>query len=76
MSHTLRTILASVALFIVAYVLLWYAGLFDNLGFHGTVAAVLGILLTSGLAVGLMTAMFHSNRTRHDEIVHRVNWRR
>jgi hypothetical protein len=76
MSHTLRTVLASVALFIIAYILLWYAGLFDNLGFHGTVAAVLGVLLTSGVAVGLMTAMFHSNRSHHDEDVHRPHWRR
>jgi hypothetical protein len=76
MSHTLRTVLASVALFIIAYVLLWYAGLFDNLGFHGTVAAVLGVLLTSGVAVGLMTAMFHSNRSHHDEDVHRTHRRR
>lgn len=76
MSHTIRIMLASVTLFIIAYGLLWYAGLFDDLGFHGTVAAVLAVLLASGLAIGLMAAMFHSNRTRHDEDVHRANWRR
>lgn len=35
----------------------------------GTVALILGIVLTIGLAVGLMALMFYSNRTGRDDAV-------
>ena len=76
MKHSFRIALTSAALFVCAYAVLWYMGLFDNLGFHGSIAAVLGVLLTSGLAIGLMTVMFHSNRTRKDEEVHDPPWQK
>lgn len=74
MTHTIRIVVTSVILFVIAYAVLWQMGLFDNLGFHGTIAAVLGVFLSSALAIGLMTAMFHSNRTHHDDEAHRVKW--
>jgi hypothetical protein len=51
-------------------------GLFDDLGFHGTVAAILGVSLTSALAVVLMTVMFHSSRSHRDEEVHNIQTKR
>ncbi|MFQ5347386.1 MAG: hypothetical protein ACE5ED_06035 [Rhodothalassiaceae bacterium] len=39
-----------------------------SLGFHGTLALVLGIVFTLLLGGGLMFLLFHSARSGHDEI--------
>ncbi len=36
---------------------------------HGWIALSLGVVLTLGLAVGLMALLFHSSRSGHDENV-------
>jgi hypothetical protein len=76
MRESVQIAMLSAGLFALAYGVFWYIGLFDDLGFHGTVAAVLGVLLTSALAVVLMTVMFHSNRSRRVEEVHNLQTRR
>lgn len=70
MRETLRMAAATLSVFAAAYLLLWYLGLFSGLGFHGTIAAVLGVLLATIVGTGLMALLFHSNRTRHDQQVH------
>jgi fatty acid desaturase len=60
----------SVALLCAAYAVLWLLGVFGGLGFHGTIAAVLGITLTSILAVLLMGLLFFSEHSGHDKEVH------
>lgn len=51
---------------------LWALTGFDSLGLsgHGLVALILGIVLTTGVAAGLMALTFHSNRSHTDEAVH------
>ncbi len=70
MSETVRMAVISLIALAIAYAVLWYAGLFSGLGFHGTIAAVLGVLLASGIGVALMALLFHSNRSHHDQDVH------
>jgi hypothetical protein len=41
-----------------------------GLGLHGSIALVLGVLLTMALAMGLMCLVFHSSRTGCDEQGH------
>lgn len=60
----------STALLCIAYAVLWAFGFFSGLGFHGSIAAVLGITLTSILAVLLMGLLFFSEHSGHDEEVH------
>ncbi len=76
MRETIRMVVAALSVFAAAYALLWYLGLFSGLGFHGTIAAVLGVLLTTLVGTGLMALLFHSNRTRHDRRVHDAMKRR
>lgn len=70
MRETIQMAAGSLVLFALAYTLFWYLGLFSGLGFHGTIAAVLGMLLTTLVGTGLMALLFHSSRTRHDQQVH------
>ena len=70
MSETVKMAVISLLALAVAYAILWYFGLFSGMGFHGTIAAVLGVLLASGIGVGLMALLFHSNRNHHDQQVH------
>ena len=70
MRETIRMAAMALLLFAVAYAVLWYAGLFSGLGFHGTVAAVLDVFLSTTIGVGLMALLFHSDRSRHDQQVH------
>jgi len=67
MSQTKTMILTSTALFAVGYGVMWYFGIFDGLGFHGTIAAVLGVVFTTALAVALMTLLFQSDRGQYDK---------
>ncbi len=68
--ETQRLIVVSALLFVGAYGLLWSLGLFQDLGLHGTIAAVLGVLLTTVVGTALMALMFHSNRSGHDRDVY------
>lgn len=65
----------SAGLLCAAYAILWALGAFSGLGFHGTVAAVLGIALTSILAVVLMGLVFFSQNSGHDADVDRASSR-
>lgn len=56
----------SAVLLCAAYAVLWALGVFNDLGFHGTIAAVLGIALTSILAIALMGLVFFSQNSGHD----------
>jgi hypothetical protein len=45
-----------------------------GLGLHGSIALVLGAMLTMSIAMGLMGLVFHSSRTGRDEQGHSA-WR-
>jgi hypothetical protein len=67
-------VLASALLLSFGYGAMWYFGLFEGLGFHGTVAAVLGVIFTTVVAIGLMALVFYSARG-HDRSAHSL-WER
>ena len=54
--------------------LLWAASGFSGLGVsgHGLAALILGVLVSTGVGVGLMALIFYSNRSQQDEAVHHV----
>lgn len=56
----------SAGLLVVAYTALWAVGGFNELGYHATIAAIIGIALTSILAIGLMGLVFFSQNSGHD----------
>lgn len=66
MHETKVLILSSMVLFAIGYAVMWYVGIFSDLGLHGTIAAVLGTALTTAVGIGLMALIFHSSRTHHD----------
>lgn len=70
MNETKTMVVASVVILVCAYALLWGLGLFSGLGFHGTIAAILGVLLASGVGIALMGLLFYSNRSRRDRDVY------
>ncbi|WP_333793232.1 hypothetical protein [Hyphomicrobium sp.] len=70
MNETKTMIVASVVILVCAYALLWALGLFSGLGFHGTIAAILGVLLASGVGIALMGLLFYSSRSRRDRDVY------
>jgi hypothetical protein len=53
--------------------LLWFFGVFGNLGLsiNGVIALFIGISLTIIVGVGLMALVFYSGRSEHDDLVHR-----
>jgi len=68
-------IAASIALFAVGYAAMYFLGVFEGLNFHEGIAAVIGIILTTGVAIALMSLIFYSARARHDEAAHNL-WKR
>ena len=40
-----------------------------ELGLHGTLAPILGVVLSLGLGIGLMTLVFYSARRGHDDTI-------
>ncbi len=66
-------VFSAVCTAIVAAVLigLWLTGVFGHMGLsiHGVIALLIGVTLTVILGVGLMALVFHSGRSRHDELV-------
>jgi hypothetical protein len=65
--QTKTMVVASILLFGLGYAALWFFGTFSDLDFHQTIAAVIGLMLTTGVAVGLMSLVFHSARGGYDE---------
>lgn len=65
---------ACTAIIGLALGLLWASTGFENLGVsgHGVVAITLGVVLTAGLATGLMALVFLSSRSGYDGIAHRI----
>lgn len=61
-------------LLVIGFAAMWDFGLLDGLGFHGTIAAVLGTVFTAAVAVGLVGLMIYSSR-RHDRSAYDF-WRR
>jgi len=39
-----------------------------QMGWHGWIALVLGVVLTAALGAGLMWLVFHSSRSGHDDM--------
>ncbi|MBN8912176.1 MAG: hypothetical protein J0H65_09000 [Rhizobiales bacterium] len=76
MYQTFKFAVLSASLLLAAFAVLAIFGFFDNLGFHGSLAAVLGIALTSAVGVGLMGLLFFSDRSRIDREVHDATTRR
>lgn len=64
MAGSLAGIIALIALFFAASGSRWL-----GLDTNATIALILGIVLTVGLAVGLMALMFYSSRSGRDDIV-------
>lgn len=66
---------ACVAMIASGLFVVWAANDFTDLGLHGNglVAMLLGLVLTSGLGVGLMALVFHSSRTEHDRLVYHLD---
>jgi hypothetical protein len=64
---------ASVGGIAVVLLAVWGMNGFDSLGLDtaGTVAIVLGIVVTSALGVGLMALIFYSDRSDADEEAYR-----
>ena len=54
--------------------ILWGFNGFEGLGLsgHGLAALILGVVISTGVGVGLMALIFHSNRTQQDETVHNL----
>lgn len=57
---------------LLATVVLGAAYVWDSMGdvqlsFHGTLALLLGVLLSLGLGIGLMFLVFYSSRHGHDD---------
>ena len=74
LSKWLVTYLATCVGAVVAILLaVWAANGFAGLGIgiEGTVALILGVILTVGLGIGLMALVFQSDRSDHDAVVYR-----
>ena len=71
MWQTFKFLVLSAGLLMTGYALLAVFGIFNDLGFHGTLAAVLGIIFTTVVAIGLMALIFSSDRSQHDREVHK-----
>jgi hypothetical protein len=61
--------LGTLAMAFLTIFVAWALGGFDSLGFAGGVALVLGITVSYAVGIGLMAAVFYSNRG-HDEAAH------
>ena len=64
-----RIVAGTFALAVVVILGAWALGGFEGLGAGGAVALILGIMVSAGVGIGLMAAVFYSNRA-HDEAVH------
>lgn len=60
---------AIVAVLLAVWAFNDFAGL--GIGLEGTVALVLGIVVTVGVGIGLMALVFQSDRSDHDAVVYR-----
>ncbi len=73
MRWVVRFTAACSAIVLAVLVVLWLSGVFGNLGLslHGTIALCIGVTLTTFVGVGLMSLLFYSDRSRHDELARR-----
>ena len=65
---------ACVGMVFAVLLLIWASGGFAGPGLtgNGLAAMLLGVVISTGLGVGLMALVFYSNRSRQDEAVHNV----
>jgi len=68
-SVLLRIVAGAVAITALLLLAAWAAGAFVGLSGHGAFAMILGTVLSMGLGIGLMVAVFASSRSGHDESV-------
>lgn len=68
-SVLLRIIVGAFAVTALLLLAAWAAGAFVGLSGHGAAALILGTVLSMGLGIGLMVAVFASSRSGHDESV-------
>ena len=69
MNEVRALFLLSTLLILVGFAAMWDFGWLQGLGFKGTIAAVLGTVLTTAVAAGLMGLMVYSSRSQHDQRV-------
>ena len=67
-----RIIAGTIALILLLIISAWLSGGFAGMTAQGDVALVLGIVVTVGLSIGLMTLVFYSSRAGQDDIVDRA----
>jgi hypothetical protein len=72
MWQTFKFAILSASLLLTAFAVLAVLGFFSNLGLHGSIAAALGIALTTIVAILLMGLMFFSDRSHYDKDPHNV----
>lgn len=75
MNEVQALFLLSTLLMLVGFAAMWDFGWLQGLGFSGTIAAVLGTILTTAVAAGLMGLMVRSSQSQHDQRVHDVSRR-
>jgi hypothetical protein len=64
-----QIVLGTLAMALLTIGIAWALGGFDSLGIAGSTALVLGITVSYAVGIGLMAAVFYSNR-RHDQAAH------
>jgi len=65
-----KMILGAAALTAVILILTWLFGGFEGLSDHGIGALIAGTIGTIGLGIALMSVMFISSRSGHDQAAH------
>ena len=63
------SLLAMLGLAIGAAGYIWWELREVELGVHGTLALIIGVLVSVGLGVGLMCLLFYSARHGHDDAI-------
>jgi hypothetical protein len=63
------SLLAMLGLAIGAAGYIWWELREVELGVHGTLALIIGVLVSAGLGVGLMYLLFYSARHGHDDAI-------
>jgi hypothetical protein len=64
-----RISLGTLAIVLLTILAAWLLGAFEGLGVGGGFALVLGITVSYAVGIGLMAAVFYSNRD-HDQAAH------
>jgi hypothetical protein len=64
-----QIVLGTVGIAVLTILGAWIFGGFEGLGSGGAFALIIGIVVSYAVGVGLMAAVFYSNR-RHDQAAH------